>query len=127
MAHERNQTLALLIDGDNVSPKFIGGLLEEIANYGTAILKHSSAAAGKGRFLGERRETLGKVFGNAAVPFAVGQRFPFAQGEGRHQAANSEKSKLSLTVHRSFSLEKSSSVIPPGTAIRLASRKRAGP
>ncbi|WP_037162205.1 NYN domain-containing protein [Pseudorhizobium pelagicum] len=32
-------TLALLIDGDNASPKVISGLLAEIANYGTASVK----------------------------------------------------------------------------------------
>ena len=32
-------TLALLIDGDNASPKIISGLLAEIANYGTASVK----------------------------------------------------------------------------------------
>lgn len=32
-------TLALLIDGDNASPKIIAGLLAEIANYGTASVK----------------------------------------------------------------------------------------
>lgn len=39
MANEANQTLALLIDGDNASPKIVGGLLAEIANYGTASVK----------------------------------------------------------------------------------------
>lgn len=34
-----NDTLALLIDGDNASPKIISGLLAEIANYGTASVK----------------------------------------------------------------------------------------
>lgn len=34
-----NETLALLIDGDNASPKIVGGLLAEIANYGTASVK----------------------------------------------------------------------------------------
>lgn len=33
------ETLALLIDGDNASPKIIQGLLAEIANYGTASVK----------------------------------------------------------------------------------------
>lgn len=32
-------TLALLIDGDNASPKVISGLLAEIANYGTASVR----------------------------------------------------------------------------------------
>lgn len=32
-------TLALLIDGDNASPKIVTGLLAEIANYGTASVK----------------------------------------------------------------------------------------
>ena len=32
-------TLALLIDGDNASPKIVSGLLAEIANYGTASVK----------------------------------------------------------------------------------------
>jgi uncharacterized LabA/DUF88 family protein len=31
--------LALLIDGDNVSPKIIAGLMAEIANYGTASVR----------------------------------------------------------------------------------------
>ena len=35
----RSDTLALLIDGDNASPKIISGLLAEIANYGTASVK----------------------------------------------------------------------------------------
>lgn len=39
MANEQSQTLALLIDGDNASPKIVGGLLAEIANYGTASVK----------------------------------------------------------------------------------------
>jgi len=39
MANETTQTLALLIDGDNASPKIVGGLLAEIANYGTASVK----------------------------------------------------------------------------------------
>lgn len=34
-----SDTLALLIDGDNASPKIISGLLAEIANYGTASVK----------------------------------------------------------------------------------------
>jgi len=39
MANEQSQTLALLIDGDNASPKMVDGLLAEIANYGTASVK----------------------------------------------------------------------------------------
>jgi uncharacterized LabA/DUF88 family protein len=39
MGVEQNQTLALLIDGDNVSSKVVEGLLAEIANYGTASVK----------------------------------------------------------------------------------------
>ncbi|KIW11712.1 hypothetical protein PV08_11014 [Exophiala spinifera] len=34
-----NSNLALLIDGDNVSPKIIAGLMTEIANYGTASVR----------------------------------------------------------------------------------------
>ncbi|WLE00045.1 NYN domain-containing protein [Agrobacterium leguminum] len=34
-----NDTLALLIDGDNTSPKIVSGLLAEIANYGTASVR----------------------------------------------------------------------------------------
>lgn len=34
-----SDTLALLIDGDNASPKIVTGLLAEIANYGVAIVK----------------------------------------------------------------------------------------
>lgn len=37
--NEHSQTLALLIDGDNASPKIVDGLLAEIANYGTANVK----------------------------------------------------------------------------------------
>lgn len=39
MANESTQTLALLIDVDNASPKIVSGLLAEIANYGTASVK----------------------------------------------------------------------------------------
>ena len=40
MTNDSNQTLALLIDGDNASPKMVGGfVLAEIANYGTASVK----------------------------------------------------------------------------------------
>lgn len=39
MTTEQSQTLALLIDGDNVSPKIIDGLLAETASYGTASVK----------------------------------------------------------------------------------------
>jgi len=39
MANEQSQTLALLIDGDNASPKIVDGLLAEIASYGTASVK----------------------------------------------------------------------------------------
>ncbi|SLN64095.1 NYN domain protein [Roseivivax jejudonensis] len=39
MAHEQNQTLALLIDGDNATPSIVDGLLAEIANYGIASVK----------------------------------------------------------------------------------------
>ena len=39
MTYEYNQTLALLIDGDNVTGKIVDGLLSEIANYGTASVK----------------------------------------------------------------------------------------
>lgn len=39
MPNEQNQILALLIDGDNASPKIVSGLLAEIANYGTASVK----------------------------------------------------------------------------------------
>jgi hypothetical protein len=34
-----NTNLALLIDGDNVSPKIIAGLMAEIANFGTASVR----------------------------------------------------------------------------------------
>lgn len=34
-----SQPLALLIDGDNATPKIISGLLAEVANYGTASVK----------------------------------------------------------------------------------------
>ncbi|NEK18169.1 NYN domain-containing protein [Rhizobium leguminosarum] len=36
---EANATLALIIDGDNATPKIVKGLLAEIANYGTASVK----------------------------------------------------------------------------------------
>ena len=39
MAVDSAGTLALLIDGDNATPKIITGLLAEIANYGTASVK----------------------------------------------------------------------------------------
>ncbi|MCW5679564.1 MAG: NYN domain-containing protein [Anaerolineales bacterium] len=39
MAIDNAATLALLIDGDNATPKIITGLLAEIANYGTASVK----------------------------------------------------------------------------------------
>jgi len=39
MGSDSNQPLALLIDGDNASPRIIEGLLAEIANYGTASVK----------------------------------------------------------------------------------------
>jgi len=39
MATENSGTLALLIDGDNASPKIVIGLMAEIANYGTASVK----------------------------------------------------------------------------------------
>ena len=39
MAIDSTGTLALLIDGDNATPKIITGLLAEIANYGTASVK----------------------------------------------------------------------------------------
>lgn len=39
MATDTSGTLALLIDGDNASPKIIVGLMAEIANYGTASVK----------------------------------------------------------------------------------------
>lgn len=39
MAHENGGKLALLIDGDNASPKIATGLLAEIANYGVASVK----------------------------------------------------------------------------------------
>lgn len=39
MATETGGTLALLIDGDNASPKIITGLLAEIATYGVASVK----------------------------------------------------------------------------------------
>ncbi|MHC2543181.1 hypothetical protein FB001_14528 [Ensifer sp. SEMIA 135] len=39
MATDNSGTLALLIDGDNASPKIIVGLMAEIANYGTASVK----------------------------------------------------------------------------------------
>lgn len=39
MAIDNNQTLVLLIDGDNASSKIVAGLLAEIANYGTASVK----------------------------------------------------------------------------------------
>lgn len=39
MGTDSSQPLALLIDGDNASPRIIEGLLAEIANYGTASVK----------------------------------------------------------------------------------------
>jgi len=35
----KDASLAVLIDGDNVSPRVIIGLMAEIANYGTASVK----------------------------------------------------------------------------------------
>jgi len=37
--HRTSESLALLIDADNASPKIVSGLLAEIANYGTASVK----------------------------------------------------------------------------------------
>lgn len=34
-----NSSVAILIDGDNISPRYIAGLLAEVANYGTASVK----------------------------------------------------------------------------------------
>src|SRR3984957_16363197 len=39
MATDNSGTLALLIDGDNASPKIVVGLMAEIANYGVARVK----------------------------------------------------------------------------------------
>lgn len=39
MASNNSGNLALLIDGDNVSPKIVGGLMAEIASYGTASVR----------------------------------------------------------------------------------------
>ena len=39
MAADNSGTLALLIDGDNASPKIVVGLMAEIANYGVASVK----------------------------------------------------------------------------------------
>jgi hypothetical protein len=39
VATDNSGTLALLIDGDNASPKIVVGLLAEIANYGLASVK----------------------------------------------------------------------------------------
>jgi hypothetical protein len=39
MATDNSGTLALLIDGDNASPKIVIGLMAEIANYGVASVK----------------------------------------------------------------------------------------
>jgi hypothetical protein len=39
MAMDNSGTLALLIDGDNASPKIVVGLMAEIANYGVASVK----------------------------------------------------------------------------------------
>ncbi|WP_457589040.1 NYN domain-containing protein [Ensifer canadensis] len=39
MATDNSATLALLIDGDNASPKIVVGLMAEIANYGIASVK----------------------------------------------------------------------------------------
>ena len=39
MVTDKSSNLALLIDGDNVSPKIIVGLMTEIANYGTASVR----------------------------------------------------------------------------------------
>ncbi|MBP1884797.1 NYN domain-containing protein [Sinorhizobium mexicanum] len=39
MANDTVSTLALLIEGDNASPKIIAGLLAEIASYGRASVK----------------------------------------------------------------------------------------
>src|ERR1700691_883370 len=38
-AHEAGATLALLIDGDNASPKIVAGLLAEVAKYGVASVR----------------------------------------------------------------------------------------
>ncbi len=39
MASKNAGTLAILIDGDNASPKIVSGLLAEVANYGVASVK----------------------------------------------------------------------------------------
>lgn len=57
----------------------------------------------------------------------MGHGLPFANAEGGHQAANSEKSNWSFTRQRSRSAPKSSAAIPGGAARRRASRNRDGP
>ena len=39
LAHEAGATLALLIDGDNASPRIVAGLLAEVAKYGVASVR----------------------------------------------------------------------------------------
>lgn len=39
ISDERTETLVLLIDGDNATPRIVVGLLAEIANYGAANVK----------------------------------------------------------------------------------------
>ena len=59
MANKVTGTLAILIDGDNASPKIISGLLAEIANYGvasvSAILRGCASRAPRSMALASAR------------------------------------------------------------------------
>ena len=73
-------TVATIVEQDG---RFL--LVEEQVG-GRLVLNQPAGHLDPGESLIEaaRRETLGEMHWNAAFPFAMGQRFPFAQGVGRH-------------------------------------------
>src|SRR5690606_21951185 len=88
------------------------------------MFEHAAAAApGKGRASRQCRQPTGMAVENLPFALAIGELVPFPNRIGGHQAANSEKSKLALTLQRSLSPPSSSSAKPAGAVSRRASRK----
>ena len=74
-----NKRLALLIDADNISAKYIGAILEELSTYGITTYKRiygdfTSSHAGKWR--GELLENSVCRYSSLAIPQARMLRIP---------------------------------------------------
>ena len=136
-------TLALLIDGDNASPKVISGLLAEIANYGTAsvkriygdwtkpnlngwkecLLEHSIQPVQQFAYTTGKNATDGAMIIDAMDLLYTGRFSGLASESGRRPARSSRHATSSFTLMSSVRWQKERRSRPPPRLKRSMRRR----